>query len=281
MPSRGTSWRQGDLLTTESAVALNLVDSPDARSHRVIVITHDCDLANPNEPTVEVIVARLVPAMNPQYTRARQPRVLHVSYATEDGELCLELKHSDRHAVKQADFSSHALQDDAVQFSDSQKRILKQWLAGRYGRVAFPGAFENRLRKRVGRKEIAQSIAERSAVEAAHLIGLFFDLGEFRNREAPEGEPYVLDILVVYDAQEGGSAAREAAERVAEQLRRDFLEAYGDPESATEIALESCTAVADTKLTIAAYRRLDEWRLEYISLTSEAHGDVLLHGCKP
>ena len=56
MAARGTEWRQGDLLTHEAAVRLGLINAT-TDNHRAVVITHDCDLAHPGEPIVEVIVA--------------------------------------------------------------------------------------------------------------------------------------------------------------------------------------------------------------------------------
>lgn len=80
---------------------------------------------------------------------------------------------------------------------------------------------------------------------------------------------------MVYDAIEGGSPARESAERVAKQLRDLFERVYGTPDIATEIALDACEAVADTHMTLADLRRVDQWRLEYVSLRDDEQGDFL------
>jgi len=45
-----------------------------------------------------------------------------------------------------------------------------------------------------------------------------------------------------------------------------------------EIALDACEAVADTRLTLADLRRVDQWRLEYISLQDDDQGDFLSVG---
>lgn len=84
-----------------------------------------------------------------------------------------------------------------------------------------------------------------------------------------------MTVSVVYDANEGGADARGAAERVAMQLRELFENTYGKPDVATEIALDACEAVADTYLTLADLRRVDQWRLEYISLRDGEQGDFL------
>ena len=109
-------------------------------------------------------------------------------------------------------------------------------------------------------------------------MALFFDLGEERNVELSDGEAYFLSISVVYDATEGGHTARKTAEKVADQLRNLFEQAYGATDKATEIALESCKAVADTFMTLADLRKVDQWRLEYISLREEPVGNFLATG---
>lgn len=284
MLARDTDWRQGDLLTCEAAAALGLLGQTD-QGHRAIVITHDCDLPHQSEHCVEVIVAELVvkdPKPDPQLSYAKNPRRLHLTYEGADAApLILELRHGDRRSVAKGDFSERAIKDNSFALSVDAKRALKQWLAARYGRAAFPNAFEERLRKFFGKRTVEQLIAKILEPYAKYLIGLFFDLGEQRGAEASEGEPYALSISVVYDANEGGSAARLSAERVAGQLRELFEAAYGKPGTAVMIALDACEAVADTRLTLADLRRADQWRLEYVSLRNDGQGEFLSVGEMP
>lgn len=271
MLGRDTDWRQGDLLTREAAAALGLVAAADER-HRVIVIAHDCDLPHESELCVEVIVAEVVVKEDSQLSYAKNPRRLHLAYeGINTAPLILELRHGDRHSVPKADFAERAVKDHSLALPVDAKRVLKQWLAARYGRPAFPNEFEKRLRK----GKVERKIAKILEPDAKYLVGLFFDLGEQRGTEAVEGEPYALSVSVVYDANEGGADARRAAERVATQLRELFENIYGKPDVATEIALDACEAVADTYLTLADLRRVDQWRLEYVSLRDDDQGDFL------
>jgi hypothetical protein len=137
------------------------------------------------------------------------------------------------------------------------------------------------MRKLSGKRTVEYLIAKILEPDAKYLVGLFFDLGEQRGAEAVEGEPYALSVSVVYDATEGSGEARESAERVAAQLRELFEETYGKPDVATEIAVDACEAVADTRLTLADLRRVDQWRLEYISLRNDDQGDFLPIGEMP
>lgn len=281
MLARDTDWRQGDLLSPASAQALGLIDAAD-NGHWVVIITHDCDLPHDGEVVVEVIVAEQVPKPDPQFSHAKNPRRLHLSYEHTDAEtLILELRHSGRREVPKSDFADRAAKEADLMLSVEEKRALKQWLAARYGRPAFPNAFENRLRKRAGGRTVEQRIGRILAPEAKHLVGLFFDLGDQRGEEIVEDEPYALSVSVIYDAVEGGGQARQSAERVAAQLRELFENAFGTPDTATEIALDACEAVADTYMTLADLRRVDQWRLEYISLRDDEQGEFLPVGEMP
>jgi hypothetical protein len=284
MLARDTDWRQGDLLTDEAAAALNLIGAAD-KAQRVIVITHDCDLPHESERCVEVIVADLVvkdPKPDPQFSYAKNPRRLHLEYKCVDAtQLILELRHGDRLSIPKNEFAERAVKDNSLALAIDAKRTLKQWLAARYGRPAFPNTFEKRLRKLSGKRTVEQKIAKVLEENPKYLVGLFFDLGEQRRAEAPEGEPYGLSVSVVYDSIEGGAEARHSAERVARQLRDLFEGIYGTPDVATEIALDACEAVADTRLTLADLRRVDQWRLEYISLRDDDQGDFLPVGEMP
>ncbi|MDD4933500.1 MAG: hypothetical protein PHO89_08570 [Methylacidiphilaceae bacterium] len=177
MLGRDTHWRQGDLPTRESASTLGLVKAED-NEQRAIVITHDCDLASDKEPFVEVIVAkRITGKRDSTLSYAKNPRRLHLRF--EGGEadpLVLELRHVRRQLVPNEEFARHAARETAAPLSAAEKRTLKHWLAARYGRPAFPNAFEARLRKSVRGETVEQRIVCRTGPELAtptetHRIG--------------------------------------------------------------------------------------------------------------
>ena len=278
---RNTNWRQGDLLSQAASESLGLAD-PEKNEKYAVIITHDCDLASDKETTVEVIVASLIEGgADAQFLHAKQPRRLHLVYdGNSTSSLTLELQHAKRKLIDRNDFLTTAEKNETFSISDQSKRTLRQWLAARYGRPAFPEEFENRLRKKEkkedgkeGKRSVADAIAKALPTESTHIIGLFFDLGEKRWVEATENEPYELRIFVVYDAENGGPEARKAAEDGATDINSLFIRAYGSADQATEIALETCEAIGDTLFTLADLHRMDQWRLEYITIKD---GDTFL-----
>lgn len=281
MLGRDTEWRQGDLLTEQDAIGLELIEAPGC-GERAIVISHDCDLPNDSETFVEVIIGRSIEQTDPMKAHARHPRELHITFSSESGEsLCMELCYARRFCVCKEDFAKLERIDPNFRLPDEQLRALRQWLAARYARPAFPTAFEDHLRKQKGGKTVVDKIKKILEKQSEHLVGLFFDLGETRSVELPDNEPYTLSIAVVYDAKEGGPASREAAEEVANRLSSLFEDAYGTANDATEIALENCAAVADTDITLADLRRADHWRVEYLSLREDPPGEFVGAGDVP
>lgn len=275
MPKRGTHWRQGSILKEEDAQSLGLVE-PDT-GELAILISHDCDIPNQTEPDLEFIVGTVVDTEKPEYLSAQNPRTLHLRLIDEGGQpRYLELTHSRKKFVAKGEFDSEPTEPDSnLRLEPDDKRVLKQWLSARYGRPSFPDAFQERLIPKVREK------MKRAAKQhAEHLIGLFFDLDEDRQEELDDGEPYFLKISVVYRA-ESGPDAREAAEATASRLQEIFNAHFEPPERATDIALAACTAVADTHMTLADIRRVDQWSLEYISLREGENGDFIPAGAAP
>ena len=281
MPGHDTEWRQGSLLTDKHAHALDLVGSIISES-QVVVISHDCDLQKDTEKFVEVIVGLQVKTPDPMLANARNPRRLHLRFSSDtDGDMYIELSHANRRQVCKEDFATVESSDKWYSLTADEKRTLKQWLAARYGRPAFPSSFEQRLRKKKDKKSVEQLIAKILKPSSLHLVGLFFDLGEHRNVELADGDAYFLSISVVYDATQGGQIAKETAENVAGKLRSLFEKTYGTAQESTEIALEACTAVADTFITLADLRKVDQWRLEYISLRDNTADGFIPAGKMP
>ncbi|MBN2327232.1 MAG: hypothetical protein JXR73_08750 [Candidatus Omnitrophica bacterium] len=274
-------WRQGSVLTTEHAKAFDLCASP-MPDERVVVISHDCDIRSSQETTVEVIIGNVIARADPMYENARHPRVLHLTFFVQEqnkGEIYVELRHSNRRTIQKDEFSKHSDSPDPnLILSSDEKRALKQWLAARYGRPAFPNAFERRLKEK---KIIYKKIAHILKPNSKYLVGLFFDLGEDRNCELEDDKPYNLSIYLVYDAIEGGILARESAEKTAKKLETLFYDAFGKPSEAAKLALENCGVIADTHFSLADIRKIDQWRIEYISLQNDPSDDFIETGKIP
>lgn len=275
MIDSGTTWRQGQILKHEDAVSLGLLTEEET-GVKVVVISHDCDLQSSSEPKVELIAGPLLKGAG-NFARAKHPRILHLHFenALDVDSNAIELRHDNKLRIDKDKFTCPEC-DPIFAISSEEKQGLKQWLAARYGRPAFPDVFESRLRafdvkKFKFEKELAKIISQHSK----YLIGVFFDLGEDRFTDLEEGVPYELNIHMVYDAIDGGPEAREEAEQAVAHINKLFTTYHGEPSESELIALMSCNAVPDIEFTLYALRRMDQWRVEYISLMGDEVGDYL------
>lgn len=260
MIERGTKWRQGALLSSESCHKLGIFETESKGGH-AIVITHDCDIPNDKEKFVELLTGNNIDQANSNYTAAKNIRLLHIRYdcIETSQEFIIEL---DRSLVRvdKNEFSSLAVQNENFQLSSDEKTMLKQWLAARYSRPAFPDEFQSRFNK----KKFEKIMIKEFKPVNNYLVGVFFELGDERYSELSPGSPYNLIIYIVYDTVQG-SEAREKAENCAVNLKEKFYESFGCLDTAEDIQLENCLAIADINFSLADMRRTDQWRLDYLS----------------
>ena len=273
-------WRQGDMLSTQHFIEL-FVPANHVAGQVAIIISHDCDLPHESEPHVEVILGELVNSVDPEYSRAKHPRKLHLTYSSHGTPIHVELRQSNRCNLDRSRFFATERPSSTLMLSDDEKRGLKLWLAARYGRPAFPTSFQNRLAKAHRKKAVKKQIAKVLYPIQKSLVALFFDLGDERTTELDEGIPYYLSITLVYDATEGAENGRIHADKAAIEIRSIFQNAYGAPDKSTEIVLDRCDAVADTKITLADIRRVDQWSLEYMSLQEDPPDPYIAFGGLP
>lgn len=275
MLESGSTWRQGQVLKHEDAVSLGLLDVEDT-AHKILMITHDCDLQNDEvDSVIEFIKGKLVD-LDGNFSNGKHPRTLHLALneGTHSGN-AIELKHEEKIKFERVQFTASEA-DEKFAITAIEKQALKLWLAARYGRPAFPDEFEERLRQNVpGNGNLIKSIAKVVEKNAKFIIGIFFDLGEDRHKELNIGEPYELNIVVVYDSVEGAVEGRENAEKICTEITSKVHAIHGKPEQATTIALDSCLPVSDQGFTLYDLRRMDQWRVEYISLRPKTLGDFI------
>ena len=261
--SRETSWRQGCVLKESTASALGLAHESDPACTCVMVVSHDCDLANDNlmiEPDVEVIVGRTVEKEEGNYAWAKAPRTLHLRLQEDGADQVVELVSTRKRTIPKSALAAH--EPDAAYALDARGlSVLREWLSSRYQRAAFPDAFVERMKSTEADRRLARALKG----YGAHISFVFFKLqGGIVERAA--GDPYVLDVVLVHpegdDAEEAMDAAEQAASKVESVLRTRLT----DP---SVIQLRSCITLCESEITIAQSRLLIQWRLEYMTLSAD------------
>jgi hypothetical protein len=267
--TRDTPWRQGHILTTDAAEALDLFhpEAPDATC--VIVISHDCDLANDDlqvEPDAEVIVGRRLDKGNGNYFWAKAPRTLHADALRGGAPVVVELVATSKRLVPKQALAAFT-PDTTYSFSGKALSALRSWLAVRYNRAAFPDALVDRM---------AQSKVDKRLTKIIEPVGnllsaVYFDVDKGMDIDHSDGSPYELKIVLAYDPGEDPEQAADSLEELETAITGEFEKRHFDHALGqwNGIALKTCMSISEDDLRMGQVRKLTEWRLEYMTLKAD------------
>jgi hypothetical protein len=261
--SRETSWRQGHVLCAKARAALEL-HSVDAEATCVVVISHDCDLANDDlhaEQHVEVIIGRVVSAADGNYSWGKAPRTLHLPMQRNGTTVTVELVTTCKRLVSK-DALAGFEPDGAFVLDGKGLDVLRSWLSSRYRRAAFPDAFVRRMDKTGVSKRLAKNLEPHGAL----ISFVYFNLDDGRVLERPDGEPYELSIVLVYPPGDDAEMSAEMADDLAEAVKEDCDARLTDKK---QITIKSCIAISEDDLPVSRVRALTQWRLEHMTLKAD------------
>lgn len=269
--TRDTPWRQGHVLSLETARDLELIHPAGVEATCVVVSSHDCDLANDNliaEPNVEVIVGCLPGKANGNFTWAKSPRTLHLEAERGDGTVVIELVATEKRLVPKTTLAAFG-PDATWSLSGSSLSILRSWLAVRYNRGAFPDAFVDCLKKSKVMDDLIKLI------EPTHtmLSAIYFDVDSGKETDHADGSPYDLKVFLVFPPGEDPEEAADKTEALAEKIESIFAQRLFDKATDTwsGVNLKACLPISEDDLPVSQARKLTEWRFEYMSLKEEAN----------
>lgn len=262
--TRDTNWRQGHVLPHGAAQHFGLLNAADPEATCVVVISHDCDLANDSlviEPEVEVIIGRVVAKENGNYTWGKAPRTLHYEAVRNNAAVFVELVNTGKRAVLKSDLA--AFEPDPIFSIDSRAlAVLRSWLSARYNRAAFPDAFVNRMQATEVDKRLAKALKDQGQL----ISFVYFDLDRGQNVERKDGDPYELSIVVVFVPGNDPEAAADEADKVAESIEKAVRARLKDHKL---IVLRACFPISEDDLPVSRARVLNQWRLDYMTLKAE------------
>lgn len=266
--NRDTPWRQGHLLNSDAIAALGLAQDTELNNTLAIIASHDCDLAQApdGEPSIEVVVGRVVADKDGNCTHAKSPRKLHIEFAGVSS--CWgEFEATAKISVKKCALHGFTPFVGAT-LSPENKAIFQMWLATRYRRSAFPDEFERRLTSK--EFKLHEKIAKAIKPHGQHIAGIFFDVddGIEVRRNGPD-DIYSLDITILHVADPDFNAAEKAAGDAAQVIEKAFKEKLFDPIKGWQhIELRSCEALSESVMTYQVFKQLKRWRLDHFSLAA-------------
>lgn len=259
--TRDTNWRQGHVLPPEAAARFALTNAADPGSTCVVVITHDCDLANENldaEPHVEVIVGRTVAAASGNYSWGKAPRTLHYPVERDGAPATVELVATEKALLRKSDLAPFE-PDPRFNLDGPTLAVLRSWLSARYDRAAFADAFVTRMRETKADIKLAKALE----AHGKNVSFTYFDVDEGKCVERAEGDPYKLGVVLVFNPGDDPDAAADAADAAAEVVETGLRARL--PDGGTSIRLEACFAISEEDIPVSQARVLNHWRLEYMT----------------
>lgn len=267
--TRDTPWRQGHVLTAEAIQALGLSHPETPDSTCVVVISHDCDLANDAlqiEPDIEVIVGRHLPKGDGNYFWAKAPRTLHVDVLQNDTAAVVELVATAKRFIPKQALAAFS-PDAAYSFPGKSLSALRSWLGIRYNRAAFPDPFVDCL---------SQSKVDKRLVKIIEPVGnllsaVYFDVDGGKEIDRADGSPYELKIVLAYPPGDDPEQAAADVEKLEIEIADLFEKKHFDQATGkwNGVALKQCMSISEDDLRVSRARLLTQWRLEYMTLKAD------------
>ena len=269
---KSQGWQQGSLIRSINAEHIKSI-SIDHFSHPVttdswlVVLTQDCDLVREttSEPYVELLAFKAVPKKPDSPARGQSSRLLHLAIDINNTTQWLEGSIHDRFRIDKASLISLNI-DRTITFEENELRLLRQWIARRYTRAAFPDHFETHLASTKGPiKSLFKS-------EGAKLISTVYIAID--NEEAEQNEDYVLHVILTALAEDLADASkRESIDSFEERFITAFSNRphirfsliYPDDDESYDVQV-----IAEEDVTLSTLRHYKRFDVDYRSSDDDA-----------
>lgn len=249
-------WRQGAVLLPESASSPGVFEplfKEIAAESILIVITQDCDVVQTDfekEPHVEVLLARPITGTpNGNCLYGKNPRLIQFRVGERYFEVsCHDRARTDRRILANCrPCEVHSLDEDSI-------LMLRQWLAKRYTRPAFP----DQLNRRIKSKPHGPAIS-RILEQSGHLFQQIFLSCTPRYEELAPADSYRLIVwptMTVDDHNDG-------------DLRNQAIQAATDLEAALTkcpgIEVKKCEVRHQGQITLDDLNFFSEWDFDFLT----------------
>lgn len=218
----------------------------------LLIVTQTCDLINPSfdlEPYLEVIQLRsLEGELHAQFKDGKNSRRLEFTIEGSKLNGNYYLLPSDRFLIRRETL----LNLYPVECINNPKliKVIPNWLASRYNRTAFPDSYDSRWKFRRDKIE--------NIIKKLHLVeDIYIRLDQFD--ELPEGKDYVVDIILLMDANDFDDAnTNKKYEELKRKLENQFNSCKG-------LNIESIDLVSNASITLKEIDSYYIWDYSYLT----------------
>jgi hypothetical protein len=214
-----------------------------------MAVSQTCDLINhelTKEPYAIFLVLHNIKSINGSFANASNPRKLH--FAIETGESF------EANAWEQITLARELLidvkLDTPLSLEKRQLRMVLEWLAKRFTRIAFPYAFEKTL--------APQKDNLKKALKRQHQLftEILIRLEPFA--ELPHGKPYKMHCHLLMSSDNYSDKAKLKEARMTAARLEEILEDAG-------IEMEECSPASESQLTVAELKELVRLDFDHLS----------------
>ena len=261
-------WRQGSIVNVEDHATI-AKELPDGA--RIIVISQSCDIIQPSdeaEPYVDVIVATPIDAEDGNFTYNKNPRKLHITLNTGNGDKYFQLLQIDKITTERTKLDG-LIPEDGVALENSTVNVIARWLAARYLRPAFPNEFNDLINgvRKVKKKKVEKKERKAAKKISPVVSGIFLQVIPFRDLE--DGESYSVNMIALVPA------SNKAADLTSPEIRDPVAEIAA---VMTEAGMDVSWVIRFEDKVPYSYFRDDfiVWSYEDISLANDPTDDTPL-----
>jgi hypothetical protein len=259
---RSQGWRQGCLITPQESdkiIAASIDFKPQLQSAQIwlAVLTQDCDLVRDDnvEPYVEILAFQQLSAPPNNPMRGQSARTLHLQIEMAGQALWLEGCIHDRFRIKKKTLCDSDCAA-TLNFAENELRLLRQWLARRYTRAAFPDHFETHL---AATKDPVKKLFKSAGAKLISMIYIAIE-----NEDADANEDYLVNVILAVLAEDYvDDLKRQAIDEFEEKFQTIF-------NNRPHINCQDIRTMPEEDITLHILRRYKRFDIDYRSSDDDA-----------
>lgn len=249
-------WQQGTIVPASRLLKKLPDGSPVEDSDFAMIVSQSCDLVHHDlnqEPYAMILVLKSASSGSSEFMHGRNPRRLHF----QTSENCwFEAQARNQTTISRKILATKEIGEE-IKLSPVVLRIILEWLAKRFTRIAFPDDFNAALAPKS--KALGKLLKKHHHLFSEILINVF-PFTDLNQGERYQVACYLLMKAETHDNQDHLTEARA----VADNLERLFEEC--------NIIVEVCTTVSENDMSIAEFNQLLNW--DYDHLTNRASSNT-------
>lgn len=212
-------------------------------------------------------MARSITATNGNFTFAKNIRCLQIELLNDGVPRPHELKMAERGFISREPLQ-RCTPDLRIALTSESKRIFARWIANRYTTRGFPDEFNRRISAVIeGKKACLKKLF--SKPESRQMLGVYTKLTP-PDQDLPGSQSYRLVVTLVYeDAAIDSEDKRDRLDDYAKAIKECLSSAQG-------VVTEGVIALSEKDISLQAFRRLQQWQWDYVSMREPANEASLI-----